>query len=449
MKNAQGTTNTSDRSILQRSMQTVGPSSDTLRPTVTVMRPLNERSLNSQGIRLAKGWKFGTWLEHGTYSVETDNSMAHLIPKKEIVGLKTRTMSVPNLSQLAQRPIMEESMTFLGKLFNHQQDGGGGTFSPSDNPNLMRRTTSQFGQAYTIQQIPQYTTDIVRPSTISEHEVKKKNTRLQESEVHDLRVLKHGRNHTHRNELDETRKLCLHNARVSKDCDEFEKENVWNMLAETIQNQIDETGKIFNGWGGDYGGALGVDMINSFFLYYEARHDVQMLASMFCVLKDRHRQSPAGDNHTCLLPKSREKVYDTYIIRYGEILYSWGLLNTRVELNKHLQQRQNEYDKLSFLLEEEKKEEASNLGVAFSCPKCNSIVDQNSNYCSTCTDFAFRCSICDVPVRGLFTYCEICKHGGHLRHLVDWFATNSFCPTGCGCQCKFRNQEIPITNAIS
>jgi hypothetical protein len=38
-------------------------------------------------------------------------------------------------------------------------------------------------------------------------------------------------------------------------------------------------------------------------------------------------------------------------------------------------------------------------------------------------------------VRGLFTLCEICGHGGHVIHLTEWFARSSDCPTGCGCKC--------------
>jgi len=160
-----------------------------------------------------------------------------------------------------------------------------------------------------------------------------------------------------------------------------------------------------------------------------------MLATMFCVLSDCHHQDQMSIR-PFLLPKSREKNCDTYINRYGEILYSWGLLNTRAELNKHL--RKYEQDASKFMPVEERIEEGFDLGVALSCPKCNNVVDSSrTNYCQSCRDFAFRCSICDLAVRGLFTYCEICKHGGHLRHLVNWFAKNSSCPTGCGCQCIF------------
>ena len=160
-----------------------------------------------------------------------------------------------------------------------------------------------------------------------------------------------------------------------------------------------------------------------------------MLATMFCVLSVRHGQDQST-NRPCLLPQSREKLHDTYIIRYAELLYSWGLLNTRVELNKHLRRK---YEQNEFKLQssEEGKEGGFDLGVAITCPTCHNAVNSRTNYCRSCRDFAFRCSICDTAVRGLFTFCETCKHGGHLSHMVTWFSKNSFCPTGCGCQCRF------------
>ncbi|KAJ8324593.1 hypothetical protein O5D80_006838 [Batrachochytrium dendrobatidis] len=35
-----------------------------------------------------------------------------------------------------------------------------------------------------------------------------------------------------------------------------------------------------------------------------------------------------------------------------------------------------------------------------------------------------------------FTWCQSCKHGGHTRHILDWFKQHSVCPvTDCACQC--------------
>ena len=35
-----------------------------------------------------------------------------------------------------------------------------------------------------------------------------------------------------------------------------------------------------------------------------------------------------------------------------------------------------------------------------------------------------------------FSWCQTCKHGGHLNHLMDWFKTHEHCPfLHCKCQC--------------
>ncbi|OQS04840.1 hypothetical protein THRCLA_02957 [Thraustotheca clavata] len=40
------------------------------------------------------------------------------------------------------------------------------------------------------------------------------------------------------------------------------------------------------------------------------------------------------------------------------------------------------------------------------------------------------CSICERPASGLFVWCPVCAHGGHLSHMEEWFATQQVCPTG-------------------
>lgn len=268
-----------------------------------------------------------------------------------------------------------------------------------------------------------------------------------DSGVHTLRIQRHDQKSIYLEELEEIHQLCVHNAAISKNCNEAEKERVWNLLAETAIIQMNVDGKMFNGWGGKGGGALGIDMVNNFFLYYEALGDVQMLATMFCVLNGRYSQDQ-NNNRPSLLPKCRGEVHDTYIFRYSELLYSWGLFNTRAELNKHLKRKHQSND-FRFQSAEEGKVESFDLGVTISCPTCEKEVDSRTNYCQNCKDFAFRCSICDTAVRGLFTFCEICKHGGHLRHMVNWFSKNSFCPTGCGCQCRFSPMLQSKTDIVN
>lgn len=266
--------------------------------------------------------------------------------------------------------------------------------------------------------------------------------------VHTLRRLKSESSYE-REKLGEMNHLCQYNAEVCRDLGDREKENVWRLLAGTVRGRIDDDGNIFNGWGGIGGGALGVDMISHFFDYYEKLGDVQMLATMFCVLSGDHRQDQ-NDNRSYFVRKGRDEVYDTYIIRYAELLYSWGLLNTRAELNKHLKfpSKSHEFEFLS-LSPDGGDFSRPGLKMTALCPTCDAeIHSQTTSFCQQCGNFAFRCSICDMPVRGLSTVCELCHHGGHLNHMVQWFSTQTVCPTGCGCQCKAFTRSLPIQQQL-
>ena len=44
----------------------------------------------------------------------------------------------------------------------------------------------------------------------------------------------------------------------------------------------------------------------------------------------------------------------------------------------------------------------------------------------------------NTTVRGLLAWCQGCGHGGHLRHIKDWFKKYRNCPTGCGHKCEYR-----------
>lgn len=59
--------------------------------------------------------------------------------------------------------------------------------------------------------------------------------------------------------------------------------------------------------------------------------------------------------------------------------------------------------------------------------------------CGSCTRAISTCSLCLLPVRGVYLWCQGCGHGGHLPHMTDWFgAQSSLCPTGCGHVCSLE-----------
>ncbi|XP_074600289.1 GATOR complex protein mio [Brevipalpus obovatus] len=40
------------------------------------------------------------------------------------------------------------------------------------------------------------------------------------------------------------------------------------------------------------------------------------------------------------------------------------------------------------------------------------------------------------PLSTWFSWCQTCRHGGHAKHILDWFSENSECPvSGCSCRC--------------
>lgn len=49
-----------------------------------------------------------------------------------------------------------------------------------------------------------------------------------------------------------------------------------------------------------------------------------------------------------------------------------------------------------------------------------------------------RCSVCQLPVRGVHVWCQGCGHGGHAYCLRAWFSRGVECPTGCGHVCLLR-----------
>ncbi|OQR98641.1 hypothetical protein ACHHYP_08389 [Achlya hypogyna] len=81
-----------------------------------------------------------------------------------------------------------------------------------------------------------------------------------------------------------------------------------------------------------------------------------------------------------------------------------------------------------------------------SCANCNKPIDpvlpskthalkpSQQGLCHHCSNLA-TCSICQLPASGLFVWCPVCAHGGHLSHMEEWFATQQVCPTGCSHVC--------------
>lgn len=210
-------------------------------------------------------------------------------------------------------------------------------------------------------------------------------------------------------ELVKMESLCLHNAEVCKLLGEHQKKETWNIIAKVVRSRIQRLGQGFDGWGGQGGGALGVGLVSNLLRYYEALGDVQMLSTLVCILRDRRQTLQYGKRRGWfLLPPDQDTKYDTYIRRYAELLYGWGLLTIRAELNKHLIHSVPQIESGGVEAPEGPDEKGSSSGFAFmiQCPRCGGNSEFGTNYCRSCQDWAFRCALCDQAVRGLFTVCE-------------------------------------------
>lgn len=207
-------------------------------------------------------------------------------------------------------------------------------------------------------------------------------------------------------ELQHMKDICLHNAEVCKSVDETEKHEVWCLIAQLVDMRLNENSPTrFDGWGRFGGMSFSVSLIENLLRYYESLGDVQMLAAIVCVLRSKH---DSGLDACKLIPSSRNEKYDIYIRRYADLLYGWGLLTIRAEVLKHLSHASIDFKRnrrQSGALDEDVTMEPT-IGLVFSCPRCEGETDLGTNYCRSCRDYAFRCSICDNAVRGLFTVCK-------------------------------------------
>ncbi|GLV45719.1 WD repeat domain 59 [Carabus blaptoides fortunei] len=109
---------------------------------------------------------------------------------------------------------------------------------------------------------------------------------------------------------------------------------------------------------------------------------------------------------------------DNYKLAYAEVLDRWNLLYARAEILKYMSTEQDPHKGVEFLTD---------------CQHCDRPV--RGAHCSYCKLLSLRCVLCHVSVRGSANFCLVCGHGGHTRHLQEWFTENEVCPTGCGCHC--------------
>ena len=461
-----------------RDRQNNGPTTDLLAPIVSV-RHAYDSHINGQSPELAERFLLGDWCtptwqktceidsserdDVNFDSSEQQSRIRHfrpIMPKKQKSTVSSYSESLIPTRLLANarmhtqlihhqvnhngatdeavhggeysvRPSRQESVIFLKKLFSHQQDGPSyqNLVSPPDAPMLPKNSKQDNISTTSRAKTTPYSLTETRLVSAKKTGVvilsPEKETKERQSYLKDM--------------LRKMKLICIHNSGVCRDLGQNEKADVWSLLAETVLNQVKDESDTFSGWGGSSGGALGRDMIVNLLNYYELEGDVQMLSTMVCVLSGGQRTPVDGLRESyLLLPADHDKKYDLFMRRYSDILYSWGLLTVRAEVIKHMVYQIPTTDSFEIApsLSEKDAFHTPGIGLDIWCSKCDhGKAIPGTNKCSSCLDFAFRCSICDNAVRGLFTVCEKCGHGGHVNHMTSWFSSHSMCPTGCGCSC--------------
>lgn len=76
-----------------------------------------------------------------------------------------------------------------------------------------------------------------------------------------------------------------------------------------------------------------------------------------------------------------------------------------------------------------------------SCPTCKKPIRNEGVKCDRCKTFSGVCSFCHLPVKGLFAWCQVCGHGGHLEHMTMWFEKETLCPSGCAHACNMLKRK--------
>lgn len=207
-----------------------------------------------------------------------------------------------------------------------------------------------------------------------------------------------------RDRLEQISTLCLKNATASDDLKQTDKGDSWRLVASVVDQMIRRSSSRELNWQEGFlnTGALGKSLIDNVLRYYETNGDVQMLASVVCVLRCSQISNGRTEDWTFL--EDEKERYNSYIKKYSDLLYSWGKLTKCAEVKKFLFVDHTKEDEAP---DGAAKSSVDMIELRFQCPRCASSSDSGSNFCHTCQDYALRCSICDLAVRGLFSVCDM------------------------------------------
>lgn len=164
--------------------------------------------------------------------------------------------------------------------------------------------------------------------------------------------------------------------------------------------------------------------------------DVQNCVALFEVIGSTG-DALAGEALADLIDLSPERVREVYL-GYLEVLQRLALWEAANELvacvdDKYIQQLYVSNTTMYAACANCRR--PTGLGTAAPANGPLSSSSSSSPWCGKCRAMVSQCALCLQPVRGVYVWCPGCGHGGHVKHLQEWFALNQECPTGCGHKC--------------
>jgi len=156
------------------------------------------------------------------------------------------------------------------------------------------------------------------------------------------------------------------------------------------------------------------ETVKEMLYFYAEKGDIQMSVTTMLVLQHKVRD---------LIPKDEQ---EDWYSGYLDILYQFQLFNIATEV-------------INFAPEPINTLNHNMTTIHMQCQMCNKpiAIDKPGCYCKKCEKITQTCAVCQIPVKGLFVWCQGCGHGGHLIHMKEWYKLNTHCPTGCGHKCEY------------
>ncbi|SGY76496.1 BQ5605_C005g03494 [Microbotryum silenes-dioicae] len=131
-------------------------------------------------------------------------------------------------------------------------------------------------------------------------------------------------------------------------------------------------------------------------------------------------------------------------LAYADLLHRWGFHNERLRVLKYCFSVTKPISSRRGFITEiiatgSGLGPSSSISIHRACSSCRSIAKATSKTSRPCNHRPetrpASCSLCHLPVTSLSSTCLICAHVAHTSCSRAWFASESVCATGCGCDC--------------